>query len=223
MKKNLLIVEDDEAIRSMMCIYFNNKYNIFEAETGKDAIMLFRSEQIDLIFLDLMLPEIDGFKVCEILREKSDVPVIMITAKAQEEDKLKGYEYGADEYVVKPFSLKVLDARADMLLKRVSGKVSKNSRKECLGMLEIDHDTGRISLDGKDVMLTKKEHDLLLLLVLNKGIILSKEQILDRVWGMEYEGDPRTVDTTIKRLREKLQSSRNYIETVRGRGYRFIL
>lgn len=222
-RKNLLIVEDDAQIRKMLRLYFGgSKYNIMEAETGSDAIAILRTEKIDMVFLDIMLPEIDGLRVCELVREKSDVPIIMLTAKSQEEDKLRGFSYGADEYVTKPFSLKVLEARTDALLKRTEGKVSRQSQIEEFASLRIDHNSGKVTLDGEQIRLTLKEHDLLFLLVKNKGITLSKDQILDRVWGFEYEGDPRTVDTTIKRLREKLKGHKELIRTIRGMGYQFM-
>lgn len=221
MKRNLLIVEDDPKIRRMLVMYFANKYNILEAENGTEAISIFRMEQIDMVFLDVMLPELDGLHVCEVFRERSDVPVIMLTAKSQEDDKLRGYASGVDEYVTKPFSLKVLDARADALLRRKEGLVSRNSRTEEFSGLQIDMDSGKMTLDGILVDFTPKENDLLMLLVRNQGQILSKEQILDRVWGFEYEGDPRTVDTTIKRIRKKLGSRKELVQTIRGRGYRF--
>lgn len=221
MKRNLLIVEDDPKICKMMTLYFRTKYNVLEAETGADALMVFRAERVDLVFLDLMLPEMDGMQVCAALREQSDVPVIMLTAKSQEADKLQGYACGADEYVTKPFSLKVLDARAEALLRRTEGKVGRISRIEQMGELRLDWDNGEVTVDGVPVTLTRKEHDLLFLLLRHRGQILTKNQILDRVWGFEYEGDPRTVDTTLKRLRDKLGSQKYLLQTVRGRGYRF--
>lgn len=221
MKRNLLIVEDDPKIRRMLVMYFENKYNILEAESGTEAISIFRMEQIDMVFLDVMLPELDGLHVCEVFRERSDVPVIMLTAKSQEDDKLRGYASGVDEYVTKPFSLKVLDARAEALLRRKEGLVSRNSRTEEFSGFQIDMDSGKMTLDGILVDFTPKENDLIMLLVRNQGQILSKEQILDRVWGFEYEGDPRTVDTTIKRIRKKLGSRKELVQTIRGRGYRF--
>ena len=221
MKRNLLIVEDDPKIRRMLVMYFQKKYNILEAENGTEAIAIFRMEQIDMVFLDVMLPELDGLHVCEVFRERSDVPVIMLTAKSQEDDKLRGYASGVDEYVTKPFSLKVLDARAEALLRRKEGLVSRNSRTEEFSGFQIDMDSGKMTLDGILVDFTPKENDLMMLLVRNQGQILSKEQILDRVWGFDYEGDPRTVDTTIKRIRKKLGSRKELIQTIRGRGYRF--
>lgn len=224
MKKNLLIVEDDVEIRKMLSIYFTDEeFNILEAETGKDAVLIFKNEKIDLVFLDIMLPEVDGLRVCEVLRESSDVPVIMLTAKSQEEDKLRGFEYGADEYVTKPFSLKVLAARANALMKRVDGTVSKNTNVVEYAGLKVNLASSEVFINNTPILLTRKENDLLFLLIQNIGIILSKEQILDKVWGFEYDGDPRTVDTHIKRLREKLMNQKDLIQNVRGRGYCFVV
>lgn len=222
MKRNLLIVEDDPKIRRLLIVYFKDEgFNILEAETGEDAIRIFKNEKIDLVFLDIMLPETDGLRVCEVIRETSDVPVIMLTAKSQEEDKLRGFEYGADEYVTKPFSLKVLAARAHAMMKRVDGKVSKNGSIFKSNGLTVDLASGEVKINEVTVILTQKEIDLLILLIHNKGIVLSKEQILDKVWGFDYDGDPRTVDTHIKRLRQKLGDQNTSIKTVRGRGYCF--
>lgn len=222
MKNNLLIVEDDFKIRKMLSVYFVGEgFNILEAENGDDALRIFNTEKIDLVFLDIMLPEVDGLKVCENIRLNSDVPIIMLTAKSQEEDKLRGFEYGADEYVTKPFSLKVLAARAAAMMKRAQGRVSKGCSIFEFDGLYIDFASSEVKIDGVHIDLTKKEIDLLVMLVQNKGIVLSKSQILDKVWGFDYDGDPRTVDTHIKRLREKIKDKRDFIKTVRGRGYTF--
>lgn len=222
MKRNLLIIEDDESIRKMLSVYFRGEgFNILEAENGEDAIKIFELEKIDMIFLDIMLPEIDGLRVCEYLRETSDVPVIMLTAKSQEEDKIRGFEYGADEYVTKPFSLKVLAAKAHAIIKRVEGNVSKTASIFDQEGLFVNLTSGEVSINKNKVELTRKELDLLILLMQNRGIVLSKEIILDKVWGFDYDGDPRTVDTHIRRLRKKLNDKSDFIKTVRGRGYSF--
>jgi DNA-binding response OmpR family regulator len=222
MKKNLLVVEDNPQIRKLITIYFLDEgFNILEAETGEEAISIFKNENIDLVFLDIMLPEVDGLRVCEVIRNASDVPVIMLTAKSQEEDKLRGFEYGADEYVTKPFSLKVLAARANAIINRIDGKVSKNSSVFESNGLTVDLKNGVVNINGIPLDLTRKEVGLLIYLIQNRGIILSKDQLLDKVWGFDYDGDPRTVDTHIKRLREKLQDKKDFIKTFRGRGYSF--
>lgn len=220
MKRNLLIVEDDKQIRRMIKLYFEDEnYNCLEAEDGLTAQMIFQTESIDIVFLDIMIPEIDGLQVCQFIRETSDVPIIMLTAKSQEEDKLRGFEYGADEYVTKPFSLKVLAARAEAMMKRINGNVSKGNSMFEVGGFKVNKINHQVTIDDELISLTKKEYDLLSLLIQNEGIILSKQHILDKVWGYEYEGDPRTVDTHMKRLREKLKEYKALIKTTRGRGY----
>lgn len=220
MKRNLLIIEDDKQIRRMIKLYFEDEnYNCLEAEDGLTAQMIFQTESIDIVFLDIMIPEIDGLQVCQFIRETSDVPIIMLTAKSQEEDKLRGFEYGADEYVTKPFSLKVLAARAEAMMKRINGNVSKGNSVFKVGGLKVNKINNQVTINDEPISLTKKEYDLLSLLIQNEGIILSKQQILDKVWGYEYEGDPRTVDTHMKRLREKLKEYKALIKTTRGRGY----
>ncbi len=222
MNKNILLVEDEPGIRKLILMYLRNEnFNVLEAEDGEEALKLFRAYKIDCVILDIMLPLLDGLQVCEYIRNSSDVPVIMLTAKTQEEDKLRGFEYGTDEYVTKPFSPKVLVARIKALLNRVEGKVSKGNSIFSAEGLTVNYITGKITVDNIDVALTHKEFDLLVFLIQNKGIILSKDSILNGVWGYDYYGDPRTVDTHIKRLREKLKARSTYIVTARGRGYSF--
>lgn len=222
MKRNLLIIEDDESIRKMLSMYFKGEgFNILEADNGEDAIKIFELEKIDMIFLDIMLPEIDGLRVCEYLRETSDVPIIMLTAKSQEEDKIRGFEYGADEYVTKPFSLKVLAAKTHAIIKRVEGSVSKSASIFDEGGLFVNFINGEVRINENKIELTRKEIDLLMLLIQNRGTVLSKELILDKVWGFDYDGDPRTVDTHIRRVRKKLDDKSNFIKTMKGRGYIF--
>ena len=222
MKNVLLIIEDDEEIRTMIRTYFGGRgYNVLEAEDGYSGIALLKSENVDIVFLDIMLPDMDGFAVCGNIRMTSDVPIIMLTARAQDEDKVQGFEQGADEYVTKPFSLKVLAARADALFKRVNNRMTENSYVHSFGGLTVNDKTKEIVSDGKNIMLTQKEWELFEYLLLNRNIIIGKQQILDKVWGYEYDGDPRTVDTHIRRLREKLGQYGDYIQTHRGRGYCF--
>ena len=221
MRKNVLIVEDNEKIRMMIKMYFrNDEFNILEAETGEDALLIFKIEHIDLILLDIMLPLMNGINVCNEIRRSSDVPIIMITAKTQDEDVLQGYECGADEYVTKPFNLKILSAKVNALLKRIDGVVCKGENIIQIDNLTYDFCSEKVEINGKEILLTRKEVDLLAMLLRNRGTILTKEQLLDRVWGFEYEGGPRTVDTHIKRLRGKLGEYECLIKTYRGRGYR---
>lgn len=220
MKRNLLIVEDDPDIRRLLIIYFRDEdFNILEAETGEDAIRIFKKEKVDIVILDIMLPELDGLRVCEVLRETSDVPVIMLTAKSQEEDKLRGFEYGADEYVTKPFSPKVLVARAHAMMNRTEGRVGKAGNVFEKDGLSLNFSMGKVAVDGRMVDLTRKEYDLLVLLIQNEEVIVSKEIMLDKIWGFDYDGDPRVVDTLVKRLRKKLGDKSTCIRTARGRGY----
>lgn len=222
MNKNILLVEDESGIRNLIKMYLRDEdFNVLEAEDGEEALKLFRAYKIDFVILDIMLPQLDGLKVCEYIRTSSDVPIIMLTAKTQEEDKLRGFEYGTDEYVTKPFSPKVLVARIKALLNRVEGKVSRGNSIFAVDGLTVNYITGKITVDNMDVALTHKEFALLVFLIQNRGIILSKDSILNSVWGYDYYGDPRTVDTHIRRLREKLKARNTYIVTARGRGYSF--
>jgi DNA-binding response OmpR family regulator len=221
MNRNLLIIEDDPDIRKLIAMYFRREnFRIFEAENGEDGIRTLDGEKIQLIILDIMLSGMDGFAVCEYIRKNNDVPIIMLTARTQEEDKLRGYEFGADEYVTKPFSPKVLVAGAKALLSRIEGKPNGGDVFSCDGLI-VNQKNGKVMIDEEKIELTRKEFDLLTYLMQNKGLILSKESILNHVWGYDYYGDPRTLDTHINRLREKLKDKSRLIKTVRGRGYCF--
>lgn len=217
----ILVVEDDDRIRKLICSYLlKESFEIIEAVDGVSAIEKFKNNSVDLVVLDLMLPKLNGITVCSKIREISDVHIIMVTAKSQEEDKLMGYETGADDYITKPFSPKVLVAKIKAVLKRL-----KEDEKED-GVLQFDNliinELSReVILDGEILDLTPKEIDLILYLSKNKGIVLSREHILEKVWGFDYEGDIRTVDTNVKRLRQKLKDKSAVISTVRGSGYKF--
>ena len=220
MNKTLLIVEDKDRMRDLISDYFKKDgFKIVEAADGNEALEKFRQEKIHLVILDIMIPFIDGFTVCKIIREYSDVPIIMLTARSDDDDKLKGYELGADEYVTKPFSPKVLVAKAKAHLRRIDGAVAKYNEVLDLGRLSINLPSCRVLLDGSEICLSPKEYDLLLYLAKNKGVVLSRDTILSNVWGIDYDGDLRTVDTHIKRLREKLCCAGEMITTLRGRGY----
>lgn len=218
---NILVVEDEERLRRLVGDYLKREgYNTIEAEDGRVALEAFNKEDIDLVILDIMLPEYDGWTVCRELRKLSQVPIIMLTARSEESDQLFGFELGADEYVTKPFSPKVLVARVKALLKRSSLNTNNDNRLSFKG-LQIDEEGHRVYIDSEEIELSPKEYDILIYLVTNKGRALARDQILDSVWGYDYYGDARTVDTHIKRLRVKLRDKSDFIQTVRGVGYRF--
>ena len=220
MKINILIVEDELRIRFLLRDYLmKENFNVFEASNGEEGLIAFSNQKIDLVILDIMMPKMDGITMLEKLREVSTVPVILLTAKGEEEDKLQGYDCGADDYMTKPFSPKVLIAKVKALLKRTRDNLD-SSYQEFNG-LTINKLSHEVKVDGNEIMLSPKEYELLIYLITNEGIALSRDNILDNVWGLDYYGDIRTVDTNIKRLREKLLSKSNCIVTVRGSGYKF--
>ena len=222
MNKRILLVEDEERMRILISDYFKREgYTIFEAANGIEAIKAFEKERADIIILDIMMPFMDGWDVCKIIRKTSNVPIILLTAKSEEDDKLLGYDLGADDYITKPFSPKLLVAKVKALLKRT--EISQDTKEEMFDMdgLIIDELTHVVKVHDNEIILTPKEYDLLLFLVKNKGIALTRDRILDSVWGIDYYGDTRTVDTNIKRLREKLGDKSELISTVRGSGYKF--
>lgn len=220
MKKNILIIEDETRIRFLLRDYFlKENFNIIEASDGDEGLNIFIKNKIDLVILDIMMPKIDGITVLDMIRKVSSVPVILLTAKSQEEDKLFGYEMGADDYITKPFSPKILIAKVKALLKRTS-EDSYSSLKDYNG-LSINKLSHEIKINDEVINLSPKEFELLVYLSDNAGIALSRDTILDNVWGIDYYGDLRTVDTNIKRLREKLKEKAAHIITVRGSGYRF--
>lgn len=222
MSETILIVEDEERMNSLLYAYFKKEnYTVLSAENGIEALELFKSTTIDLIILDIMMPLMDGWTVCREVRKYSNVPIVILTAKSEEEDKLLGYELGADDYITKPFSPKVLVAKSKALLKRTSqssGNISDCNNYDGLTINEVSHE---VNLEGKEIYLSPTEFDLLVYFSKNKGIALSRDTILDAVWGADYYGDLRTVDTHIKRLREKLQDRAYLISTIRGSGYKF--
>lgn len=220
MKKSILIVEDEIRIRFLIRDYLlKDNYIVHEAENGLDALELFKTNTIDLVILDIMMPKMDGLTLLNKIREVSTIPVILLTAKGQEEDKLQGYEYGADDYMTKPFSPKVLVAKIRALLKRSITKADSSTQDYC-GLL-VNKLSREVKIDEEILSLSPKEYELLIYLIDNEGIALSRDNILDSVWGLDYYGDIRTVDTNVKRLREKLGEKSNYIVTVRGSGYKF--
>ncbi len=222
MKRRVLIVEDEALMREVIRDYFEHDgYECSEAANGSEAINYINIAEYDIVLLDIMLPETDGFCVCREIRKKSSVPVIMITARSEEYDKLAGYEAGADDYVTKPFSPKVLLAKANALIKRASGSVcEKNGEISACGIVmnTISH---TVFSGGEEITLTPKEYDLLYCLMANRGRVLSRDMLLERVWGFDYIGDDRTVDTHIKKLRAKLGDRASHIKTLIKAGYKF--
>jgi len=219
MSKNILIADDEERMRKLVGDFLRKEgYTTFEAANGKKALEIFSAQEIDLLILDVMMPEYDGWAVCREVRKISIVPIIMLTARGEESDELFGFNLGADEYVAKPFSPLILMARVQALLRR-TGQLSASQR--VLGGLEIDESAHYVYVDKQAVDLTPKEFELLLYMADNAGRALSREQILNAVWNYDYYGDIRTVDAHIKNLRLKLGSKGEYVQTVRGVGYRF--
>ncbi|MFW5649428.1 MAG: response regulator transcription factor [Candidatus Alkaliphilus sp. MAG34] len=216
----ILLVEDEKNLRKLIKTYLEREMiNVMEAADGREALELWDTDKYDLVILDVMLPEYDGWTVCKRIRRDSYVPIIMLTARGEEEDKLFGFDLGVDDYVTKPFSVKELVARVKALLKRSNHQLLTEVIE--VGDLKIDKKMHQAFLDGKPIDLTPKEYDLLLVFLHNQNQALTREIILDNVWGYDYYGDLRTVDTHVKRLRKKLKRMGKQIITVRGLGYRF--
>ncbi len=219
---NILIVEDEKMIREIIRTYaVKENYNIFEAEDAKEAYAELEIRDYHMIILDVMLPDTDGWTILRKIRKEKNIPVIMLTARGEEDDKLLGFELGADDYVTKPFSAKELMARIKTVLKRnnivTSGEIVK------IDKLEINTSFHQIHMDGNEIELTPLEYKLLMFFVDNRNIALSREQILNGVWGYDYFGDERTVDTHVKRLRKKVDGDGSIIKTIRGVGYRMVV
>ncbi len=215
----LLVVDDELKIREIIKKYAEFEgHTVTEASGGLEAINLCKSNNFDIIILDIMMPDLDGFSVCREIKKNSSTPVIMLSARGEEYDKIHGFEVGIDDYVVKPFSPKELMMRVAAVVKRSAGT---SAEIVTIGGLKIDF-TGRIvTIDGKNVDLTPKEYDLLFYLVKNRGIALTREKLISNVWGYDFFGDDRTLDTHIKLLRKNLGEYSSYIVTLRGVGYRF--
>lgn len=217
----VLIVDDESRMRKLIKDFLMKKeYKIMEAVDGEEAIKVFNEnrEQINLILLDVMMPKLDGWSVLRQIRQTSTVPIIMLTARGEEQDELFGFELGVDEYISKPFSPKILVARVEALLKRTT---KKESNVYDIGGIEIDADGRTVKVDSKNVELSLREYELLKYLVDNKGIALSRDKILNNVWNYDYYGDSRTIDSHIKKIRHKLGKKGKYIQTMRGVGYKF--
>lgn len=220
MNSRILIVEDEAKLREVLCDYFISKGDLpVEASNGKQALDLIDETEFDAVLLDIMMPELDGLSVCRAVRKTNDVPIIFLTALSDEEDKLLGYELGADDYITKPFSLSVLYAKTTALIRRNRGNVLAGDRMEA-GGITLEISTRRVFAGNREVILTPKEYALLRCLMQNKNMVMSREQLLVKCWGYDYEGESRAVDTHIKRLREKLGNHAECIRTVIKAGYR---
>ena len=217
----ILVVDDESRMRKLVKDFLVRKdFGVLEAANGEEAVDIFvENKDIALIILDVMMPKMDGWQACKEIRALSNVPIIMLTAKADERDELLGFELGVDEYISKPFSPKILVARVEAILRRTSGV----SQEEHLvaGDIEFDISAHTVKVKGKSVDLSFKEFELLNYFVVNQGVALSREKILNNVWNYDYFGDARTIDTHVKKLRSKLGECGDYIKTIWGMGYKF--
>lgn len=219
MNYKVLIVEDEPKLRDVLNDYFRSKGDIsVGAGDGMTALEYVENNEFDVVLLDIMMPELDGFGVCRAIRRNNDFPIVFLTALSDEEDKLFGYELGADDYVTKPFSMSVLYAKAEALIKRSRGNMLSGDMLEACG-ITLEQSTRRVTVNKKEVQLTPKEYSLLFCLIKNKNMVMSREQLLVKCWGYDYDGDIRAVDTHIKRLREKLGVHSECIKTVIKAGY----
>jgi DNA-binding response OmpR family regulator len=222
MKEKILIVDDEERMRKLIAAYLKKEgYETLEAENGFEALNIFKKENIHLVVLDVMMPVMDGWTTCMELRRFSNVPIILLTAKGEDEDKLLGFELGTDHYVTKPFDMRVLLAQIKSLIKRVYESETQYKKEVYLEGIHIDELSHSVTVDGSEINMSPKEYELLLYFAANNGIVLTREKILDYIWGMDYYGDYRTVDSHVKRLREKLGDKAYLISTIRGVGYKF--
>ena len=217
----ILVVDDESRMRKLLKDFLSAKgYKILEAEDGEKAIEVFEENRnkIKLILLDVMMPKLDGWSVLRKIRQESNLPVIMLTARGEEQDELFGFELGVDEYISKPFSPKILVARVEAIIKRVYGDTKQ--AKDYDGIV-IDQEGRTVTVDGKPIDLSLREYELLKYLLDNENIALSRDKILNNVWNYDYYGDSRTIDSHIKKLRHKLGKRGKYIKTMRGLGYKF--
>jgi DNA-binding response OmpR family regulator len=218
----VLVVEDESVMRELICYAFKDiGYVVFEAADGHEAIEVFNENEIDLLVLDVMMPILDGWSVCRRIREISDVAIVMLTSRDDDEDQLLGFELGVDEYVTKPINTQVLLARCQRLVERISKKDVKTRDILTVNGIEINKEAYTVVVNGIQIEFAPKEYELLLYLVENMGRVLSREKILDTVWGYDYFGDYRVVDTHIKKVRKKLGDRAAYIQTVVRVGYKF--
>ncbi|KEK23572.1 response regulator transcription factor [Bacillus gaemokensis] len=219
-KHKVLLVDDESDMRQLVGMYLDNfGYEWGEAENGKDALYMLETTHYDFVILDIMMPEMDGMSVCKEIRKTSDVPIIFLTAKGEEWNRVNGLRIGADDYIVKPFSPGELIARMEAVLRRYTKREQQEEIQ--FGPIVINEKSRRVETDGEPISLTVKEFDLLHFLCGHNGQVFSREQLLEKVWGYDYAGSTRTVDTHVKTMRIKLGESGNYIQTVWGVGYKF--
>ena len=217
----VLVVDDEARMRKLIKDFLMQKgYGILEAGDGEEALKVYEENlnKIKLILLDVMMPKLDGWSVLRQIRQDSKVPIIMLTARGEEQDELFGFELGVDEYISKPFSPKILVARVEAILKRTSPELKEQKE---YGGIVIDPEGRTVTVDGKQIEMSFREYELLKYLVDNEGIALSRDKILNNVWNYDYYGDSRTIDSHIKKIRHKLGKRGKYIETIRGIGYKF--
>ncbi|PEX24916.1 response regulator transcription factor [Bacillus cereus] len=224
MQRTILIVEDEDILREIMKDYLLNEgYNVLEAMDGKEALSIFEEHEVHLIILDIMLPELDGWTVCRRIRKKSNVPIIMLTARGDEDDTLLGFELGADDYVTKPYSPPILLARAKRLMEsRYSSAVNVPAEDTLTSSgIHVHFPSRTVTIDGEDINLTHTEFEIVTYLMRNQGIVISREQLINKIWGYEFAGDDRTVNSHIRNLRHKLGQKAACIVTVVRAGYKF--
>lgn len=217
----ILVVDDESRMRKLVRDFLEREgFRVLEAGDGLEAMELFYSDkEIALLILDVMMPNMDGWQVCREVRQTSDVPIIMLTARSDERDELQGFELGVDEYISKPFSPKILVARVTAIMRRTNGLDAGQAIEA--GGISIDKAAHQVKIDGREIELSYKEFELLLYFIENQGIALSREKILNNVWNYDYFGDARTIDTHVKKLRSKLGEKGSYIKTIWGMGYKF--
>ncbi len=215
----ILVVEDEKNMQDIIAAYMQKGgHTCLIADDGVEALMILKSHPVDLMVLDIMMPHIDGFSVCRMTREMSNIPIVMLTAKSDESDKLKGYEYGADDYMTKPFSPKVLLAKVNALLRRTFSEPADALN---VGDITLVSSSRQVYVEGEEIALTHMEYELLHFFMMNPGQVFTREQLLNRIWGYEFEGTSRTVDTHVKTLRQKLGSEGRHIVTLIRSGYKF--
>lgn len=219
--RRILLVDDEARLRDMLKAYIAHEgYEIVEAADGREALELFQSQDFSLVILDVMLPQVDGWTVCREMRRTSDVPIIMLTARGEEYDRLFGFELGVDDYMVKPFSPKELLARMKAIIRR-SEQGNEPLERLVMQGVEIELSSRTVAVEGRELALTPREYDLLSFFAKNQNQVFTREQLLNSVWGYEFAGDSRTVDTHVKMLREQLGDYRRFLVTVWGVGYKF--